>query len=81
MPAESEYLIMKILHITASYKPSFIYGGPIYSVAALCEAWVKSEVRSLKSESTHPLLYNVEVITTLANGKEELLYPSGEIKL
>ena len=72
---------MKILHITASYKPSFIYGGPIYSVSALCEALVKSKVRSLMYNSTHPLLYNLEVITTLANGKEELPYPSGELKI
>ena len=72
---------MKILHITASYKPAFVYGGPIYSVAALSEALVKTEVRSLKSVSSHSLLYNVEVITTLANGKEELPYPSGEIKI
>ena len=68
---------MKILQITASYKPSFIYGGPIYSVAALCEALVKSEIRSLESKSPNSLVSNVEVITTLANGKEELLYPSG----
>ena len=33
------------------------------------------------SESTHSLLYNVEVITSLANGKEELPYPSGKIKI
>ena len=72
---------MKILHITASYKPAFVYGGPIYSVAALSEALGKSEVRSLQSVSSHSLLYNVEVITTLANGKEELPYASGEIKI
>jgi glycosyltransferase involved in cell wall biosynthesis len=72
---------MKILHITASYKPAFIYGGPIYSVSALCEALVKSADRSLKSESPSSLLHNVEVITTLANGKEEHPYPSGALKI
>lgn len=40
---------MKILHITASYKPAFIYGGPIYSVAALCEA-LEAEGEKLKAE-------------------------------
>ncbi|MGM9477269.1 XrtY-associated glycosyltransferase XYAG1 [Pedobacter sp. GSP4] len=28
---------MKVIHITASYKPAYIYGGPIQSVAKLCE--------------------------------------------
>lgn len=32
---------MRILHNTASYKPAYIYGGPIHSVAALCEGLVK----------------------------------------
>ena len=41
---------MKILHITASYKPAFIYGGPIYSVAALCEE-LNAESLKLKAES------------------------------
>ncbi|MFC5283189.1 glycosyltransferase [Pedobacter alpinus] len=45
---------MKILHITASYKPAFIYGGPIYSVAALCEALIKPEDGSQKSEAISP---------------------------
>lgn len=62
---------MKILHITASYKPAYVYGGPIYSVAALCEALGKDSSAPLRTTS-------VEVITTLANGKEELAYPSGE---
>ena len=29
---------MKILHIIASYKPAYIYGGPIASVSKLCES-------------------------------------------
>ncbi|RQO71528.1 hypothetical protein DBR40_17165 [Pedobacter sp. KBW01] len=28
---------LKIIHITASYKPAYIYGGPIQSVGKLCE--------------------------------------------
>ena len=37
---------MRILHITASYKPAYIYGGPIYSVAALCEGLVEGDFDS-----------------------------------
>lgn len=40
---------LKVLHITASYKPAFIYGGPIYSVAALCEA-IAAEGLRFKAE-------------------------------
>lgn len=29
--------LLKIIHITASYKPAYIYGGPIQSVGKLCE--------------------------------------------
>lgn len=29
---------MKVIHVTASYKPAYIYGGPIQSVGRLCEA-------------------------------------------
>lgn len=50
----------KILHISASYKPAYVYGGPIYSVSALCE--------TLSSLSD----FEVTVYTTSANGKEEL---------
>lgn len=72
---------MKILHITASYKPAYIYGGPIYSISALCEALEKWEARDWNSEIPCSLPSNVEVITTLANGKEELNYPSGEVQM
>lgn len=34
--------MVKILHITASYQPAYVYRGPIYSVAALCEGLVES---------------------------------------
>jgi len=50
---------MKIIHITPSYKPAYIYGGPIISVAKLCE--------TLACQSLE-----VEVLTTRANGKTEL---------
>ncbi len=50
---------MKLIHINASYKPAWIYGGPTMSVAKLCEALKESG-------------QNIEVLTTLANGKEEL---------
>jgi glycosyltransferase involved in cell wall biosynthesis len=78
---------MKILQITASYKPAYIYGGPIYSVAALCEALV-NDGGSLVDElcATTPLSmtkesitkFDLQVITTLANGKIELPYQSGK---
>jgi len=89
---------LKILHITASYKPAYIYGGPIYSVAALCEALVKKDWRPKtevirqemkvesqelndETESVRKDVLDINVYTTLANGKEELSYPSGELKV
>ena len=43
---------MNILHINASYKPAFIYGGPTVSVAKLCEeiSSKKLKVKSKKGE-------------------------------
>ncbi len=55
---------MKILHITPSYKPAYVYGGPIYSVSRLCES---QQVAGAK----------VQVWTTTANGAEELDVPVG----
>ncbi len=52
---------MRILHITPSYKPAFIYGGPIFSVGKLCESQVAAGAQ-------------VSVYTTTANGAEELPY-------
>ena len=49
---------MKILHITPSYKPAFIYGGTTVSVGKLCESLAES--------------HDVTVITTTANGLTEL---------
>jgi hypothetical protein len=52
--------VLKILHITASYKPAFIYGGPIYSVAVLCEALSeKKEQRNRRSRKSEDV-YKVE---------------------
>ena len=35
---------IKILQITAAYKPAYIYGGPTMSVAKLCETLVKPSI-------------------------------------
>lgn len=50
---------MKILIITPSYKPAFVYGGPIFSVAYLAENLSKNN--------------EVLVLSTNANGKENLV--------
>jgi hypothetical protein len=41
---------MKILHITASYKPAYVYGGPVMSVAKLCEELTKSKEQRIESK-------------------------------
>lgn len=56
---------MKILHIIGTYKPAYIYGGPIFSVSLLCENLAKAG-------------HLVEVFTTTANGPEELDVPIGQ---
>jgi glycosyltransferase involved in cell wall biosynthesis len=50
---------LKVLEISASYKPAYIYGGPIMSVSMLAEELVKAGVM-------------VDVFTTTANGNTEL---------
>jgi len=50
---------MRILHIAPSYKPAYIYGGTIESIAKLCEALAAAGE-------------DVTVFTTTANGKTEL---------
>lgn len=50
---------IKILQITAAYKPAYIYGGPTMSVSKLCEALVAAGIET-------------EVLSTTANGKTEL---------
>ena len=57
---------MKILIITPSYKPAFVYGGPIFSVAYLAEELSKSN--------------EVLVLSTTANGVNELAFPINEIQ-
>ncbi|WP_406825658.1 XrtY-associated glycosyltransferase XYAG1 [Pedobacter sp. KACC 23697] len=58
---------MKVIHITASYKPAYIYGGPIQSVGKLCEALVGL---ALSGEGLG--VNDVQVFTTTANGTKEL---------
>lgn len=53
---------MTILQITPSYRPAFVYGGPIYSVGALCEAQAGLDNKVL-------------VFTTNANGINNLDVP------
>jgi glycosyltransferase involved in cell wall biosynthesis len=55
---------MNILFIVPTYKPAYIYGGPIVVVAMLAENFVR-------------LGHKVTVYTTAGNGKEELDVPSG----
>ena len=67
---------MKIIQITASYKPAYIYGGPIQSVAKLCEAMAAlSDKREAESE------VNLQVLTTTANGASELDVTIGKTTL
>lgn len=61
---------MKIIHITASYKPAYIYGGPIQSVGKLCE--VLSVDKRLAVDGNNATVHELEVLTTTANGKNEL---------
>ncbi|WP_345955134.1 glycosyltransferase [Mucilaginibacter sp. PAMB04168] len=56
---------MKILHIVPSYKPAYVYGGPIESVARLCEG--------LAADGN-----TVHVYTTTANGPTELDIAPGQ---
>ncbi|MFD2161039.1 XrtY-associated glycosyltransferase XYAG1 [Paradesertivirga mongoliensis] len=56
---------MKLIQINASYKPAFIYGGPTMSVSKL------SEVLAARNLA-------IEVLTTSANGMEELNIQPGE---
>lgn len=51
---------MKILHVSPSYAPAFVYGGPTISISELAEAQ-----RNSGNEVT--------VFTTTANGKTELV--------
>lgn len=74
---------MKILHITASYKPAYIYGGPVRSVGKLCEALthLKFQSESRLEKFSNNALLNVQVFTTTANGTVELELAAGSAKL
>ncbi len=56
---------MKILQLIPTYKPAYVYGGPIFSVSKLCE--------TLAAEG-----HEVRMLTTTANGPGELRVPTGE---
>lgn len=56
---------MKILFIVPSYKPAYIYGGPVVCIARLAEQLVK-------------IGHEVTVYTTTANGENELNVPAGQ---
>lgn len=58
---------MKILIITPSYKPAFVYGGPIFSVAYLCEQLAKEN--------------ELLVLSTTANGAIELAVNTTDVQL
>ena len=59
--------MFRILQVTASYKPAFIYGGPTISVSRLCEALEKTANK-------------VTVLTTTANGDMDFDIEEGDIK-
>lgn len=56
---------MKIIHLSASYKPAYIYGGPTMSVSLLCEQLQNQKLA-------------IEVLTTTANGNRELAIAIGK---
>lgn len=58
---------MRILQISPSYKPAYVYGGPIESVAMLCEGLAAAG-------------HEVHMFTTTANGEKELdVVPNAEV--
>ncbi|WP_375561859.1 XrtY-associated glycosyltransferase XYAG1 [Bernardetia sp. OM2101] len=59
---------MNILHITPSYKPAYVYGGPTVSVSRLCE----SQAKFLSKKKKDKEINKVTVYTTTANGNQEL---------
>src|SRR5579864_3721352 len=58
MPSSSDLTQLRLLHITPSYIPAYRYGGPIYSVHALC--------RSLATAG-----HEVHVLTTSVDGASD----------
>lgn len=59
MDGSTENTTLTILHLTPSYKPAYIYGGPTISVSRLCESQAAAGAA-------------VTVYTTTANGPSEL---------
>jgi len=57
---------LKVIQVSASYKPAVIYGGPTMSVSKLSEELWKKGI-------------DITVFTTLANGKTELSFPAGKV--
>ena len=55
---------MKILQIIPTYKPAYVYGGPVFSTSLLCENLAKAG-------------HEVRMLTTTANGKAELQVRAG----
>ena len=51
---------LKILHVTPSFYPAVVYGGPIYSLYSLCQSLVRQGCR-------------IRVLTTDANGPDSVL--------
>jgi glycosyltransferase involved in cell wall biosynthesis len=56
---------LTIIHINASYKPAYIYGGPTMSVSKLCESINELRIKN-------DLDIKLKVFTTTANGATEL---------
>ncbi|WP_443944238.1 XrtY-associated glycosyltransferase XYAG1 [Pedobacter sp. AW1-32] len=64
---------LKIIHVTPSYKPAYIYGGPIQSVGKLCEALVQFTAPEPQNSGCFKNDFlSIQVLTTTANGKNEL---------
>lgn len=61
----SGHRVLRVLHVTPSYFPAFIYGGPIHSVHHLCLGLAR-------------LGHQVRVLTTDANGLSQRLDLKGE---
>src|SRR5437867_7162446 len=65
-----KYRPLKILHVTPSFYPAIVYGGPTYSVYALCRSLAKCG-------------QEVRVLTTNANGPDSVLdvNTSGDVRI
>src|SRR5438132_6427361 len=65
-----EYRLLKILHVTPSFYPAIVSGGPTYSVYALCRSLAKCG-------------QEVRVLTTNANGPDSVLdvNTSGDVRI